>query len=119
MDQAEMVSTPAETTGVADHQDVDTPLSETNGVAQSDQGGPSPQQVQRHMKQSSTEPCLTRTRNQISPGSKNHRSNHQVLRLLRYHMLPRLLQMPCHRLSSQQVSCHSDSRYFRVWEFDS
>jgi len=117
MDEAEAVSATAETSGVADHEDVDTPLSETNGVAQS---GPSPPQVRVHMKQPSTEPCLTRTRNQISPGSKNRRSNRQVLRLLRCHTLPALLQMPCRRPSLEQVSRDFDSRYFRmVWKFDS
>ncbi|KAL1797349.1 hypothetical protein ACET3X_003955 [Alternaria dauci] len=44
MDEAETASAAPETNGVADHEDVDTPMSEANGVAQSDQGGPSPQQ---------------------------------------------------------------------------
>jgi hypothetical protein len=116
MDEAEAVSATAETSGVADHEDVDTPLSEPNGVAQSDQNGPSPQQVRGHVKRSNTEPCLTRTRNQISPGSKSRRSNRQGLRLLRCHMLPGLLQMPCRKPSLEQVSRGFDSRYFRlVW----
>ncbi|RYN23539.1 hypothetical protein AA0113_g5211 [Alternaria arborescens] len=44
MDGAETASAAAETNGVADHEDIDTPMSETNSVAQADQSGPSPQQ---------------------------------------------------------------------------
>lgn len=114
MDGAETASAAAETNGVADHEDVDTPMSETNSVAQADQSGPSPQQVRGHAKQSSTEPCLTRTRNQISPESKNRRSNRQGLRLLRCHMLPEVLQVPCRRPFLEQVSLDFDSRCFRM-----
>ena len=114
MDEAETGSAAAETNSVAEHEYVNTPLSETNGVAQSDQSGPSPQQVRGHAKQTSTEPCLTRIRNQISPGSKDRRSNRQGLRLLRCHMLPGLLQMPCHRPFLEQVSRGFDSRCFRM-----
>lgn len=56
MDGAETASAAAETNGVADHEDIDTPMSETNSVAQADQSGPSPQQVRGHAKPSSTEP---------------------------------------------------------------
>jgi hypothetical protein len=96
MEEAETASGAAETNGVADREDAEMSQPEPNGIARSDQTQ-TPQQVRGHAKHSSAEHGLTRIRNHYHPSS-----NRQVLRLP-FPMPQMLLQVPCHRLFSEQV----------------